>query len=245
MGYNRAAMLLLLRLALLLLLSLATVWAQTGPGSTAPAPSPEPKYALEPIAIPNAVYPTQAREQKAEGELVALMSVSDGGEVRNVHVFKGDPLLIKAVEEAVNKWKFKPVTKGGKALAVVATAKFRFVLSDDKQATDGVAPELGPATEFPQRVKVSSGVISGLLLRKVQPAYPPLARQGGVQGTVVIEAIISKDGKVADLHVVSGPPDLKEAAADAVKQWRYKSYMLMGEPVEVETQIQVNFSLRQ
>jgi len=224
------------------LASVASSWVQIGPGSTTPAP-PEEKYALEPIAISNAVYPPQARKKKTDGELVAMMSISDRGDVRNIRVLKGDPLLIKAVEEAVNKWKFKPVTKGGKALAVVATAKFRFVLNDDKQASDGVPPELDPATEFPQRVRVSSGVISGLLMRKVEPAYPSRARHAGVQGPVTMEATIGKDGKITDLRVVSGPSDLKEAAVDAVKQWRYKSYMLMGEPVEVDTQIQVNFSL--
>ena len=92
-------------------------------------------------------------------------------------------------------------------------------------------------------MRVSQGVSQGLLIHKVQPAYPPLARQARIQGTVVLQALIGKDGAIQNLHVVSGHPMLTGAALDAVKQWRYKPYFLNGEPVEVETTINVNFTL--
>jgi protein TonB len=95
----------------------------------------------------------------------------------------------------------------------------------------------------PQRVRVSQGVSQGLLIHKVQPVYPALARQGRFQGTVVLQALIGKDGAIQNLHVVSGHPMLQGAAMDAVKQWRYKPYYLNGEPVEVETTVNVIFSL--
>jgi len=100
-----------------------------------------------------------------------------------------------------------------------------------------------PKMAAPQRVRVSSGVQSGLLIRKVQPSYPPLARQARIQGTVVLQAQISKTGDIENLQLVSGHPMLAPAAIEAVKQWKYKPYLLNGEPVEVETTVQVNFSL--
>ncbi len=95
----------------------------------------------------------------------------------------------------------------------------------------------------PQRVRVSQGVSQGLLIHKVQPTYPALARQARIQGVVVLQALIGKDGGIQNLHVVSGHPMLTGAALDAVKQWKYKPYYLNGEPVEVETTVNVNFTL--
>jgi periplasmic protein TonB len=94
-----------------------------------------------------------------------------------------------------------------------------------------------------QKVRVSSGVAQGLLVHQVTPQYPQLARQARIQGTVVLQAVIGKDGTVQNLHVLSGHPMLVQAAMDAVRQWRYKPYYLNGEPVEVDTQINVNFTL--
>ena len=94
-----------------------------------------------------------------------------------------------------------------------------------------------------QRVRVSQGVTQGLLLRRIQPNYPPLARQARIQGSVLLQAEISKDGSIQNLRLISGHPMLAPAAIDAVKQWKYKPYILNGEPVEVETQITVNFTL--
>jgi protein TonB len=100
-----------------------------------------------------------------------------------------------------------------------------------------------PKVATPQRVRVSQGVTQGLLLRKIQPAYPPLARQARIQGSVLLQAEISKDGSIQNLRLISGHPMLAPAAIEAVKQWKYKPYILNGEPVEVETQITVNFTL--
>jgi protein TonB len=105
------------------------------------------------------------------------------------------------------------------------------------------APVAVPKVAAPQRVRVSQGVSQGLLIRKVQPTYPPLARQARIQGTVVLQAEISKEGAIQNLQLLSGHPMLAPAAIEAVKQWRYKPYFLNGEPVAVETQITVNFTL--
>jgi protein TonB len=95
-----------------------------------------------------------------------------------------------------------------------------------------------------QRVRVSQGVIAGLLVRKVTPTYPQMAKIARVQGPVVLAAVIDKDGTIQNLHVLStASPLLNQAAIDAVRQWKYKPYILNGEPVVVDTQITVNFTL--
>src|SRR5208282_2399623 len=104
-------------------------------------------------------------------------------------------------------------------------------------------PVAVPKVATPQRVRVSQGVSQGLLVRKVNPTYPPLARQARIAGTVILRAVISKDGSIENLTLVSGHPMLAPAAIDAVKQWKYRPYLLNGEPVEVDTEVQVNFTL--
>lgn len=105
------------------------------------------------------------------------------------------------------------------------------------------APTAIPKAATPTRIKVSQGVTSGLLVRKVQPNYPPLAKQARIAGAVVLQAVIGKDGTIQNLRAVSGHPMLIQSAIDAVRQWKYKPYYLNGEPVEVDTQVTVNFTL--
>jgi protein TonB len=100
-----------------------------------------------------------------------------------------------------------------------------------------------PKVATPQRIRVSQGVTQGMILRKIQPAYPPLARQARIQGPVVLQAEIGKDGSITNLRLISGHPMLAPAAIEAIKQWKYKPYILNGEPVEVETTITFNFTL--
>jgi TonB family C-terminal domain len=99
------------------------------------------------------------------------------------------------------------------------------------------------AVVAPKVVSVSAGVAVGMLLRRTQPAYPSIARSARVQGTVVLQATITRYGSVTNLKVLSGPPMLRQAAIDAVKTWQYKPYLLNNEPTEVDTQVNVVFSL--
>ena len=94
-----------------------------------------------------------------------------------------------------------------------------------------------------QRIRVGGNVQAARLVNQPRPVYPPLARQARIQGTVRFNAIIGKDGKIENLTLVSGHPLLVPSATEAVKQWVYKPTMLNGEPVEVVTQIDVNFTL--
>lgn len=95
-----------------------------------------------------------------------------------------------------------------------------------------------------ERVRISSGVSQGMLIAPIRPVYPMIAKAAGVEGSVVVEAVISRDGRIERLHVVSGPPMLQNAAMDAIREARYQPYRLNGEPTEVETRITVNFRMR-
>jgi protein TonB len=95
----------------------------------------------------------------------------------------------------------------------------------------------------PQRIRISAGVTRGLLIQRVEPVYPTLAKSARVQGDVVLSAIIDSNGQIKNLQLVSGHPMLVPAAFAADKQGRYKPYLLNGQPVEVETTITVIFTL--
>jgi protein TonB len=118
-------------------------------------------------------------------------------------------------------------------------------------ATDGVMENRMGATTAAvsqvadsPRVRIPEDVSTGLLVSKVLPVYPPTARQARIQGTVVLQAAISKDGTVEALRVASGHPFLIPPAIEAVKQWRYKPYVVNGKPRAVETEVMVNFVLK-
>jgi protein TonB len=104
-----------------------------------------------------------------------------------------------------------------------------------------VAP---PAQAVKQSLKLSEGVLEAQLLSRIEPQYPTLAKLTKTEGTVRMHAIISRDGRITSLDVISGHPLLVQAALDAVRQWRYRPTMLNGEPVEVETSITVIFRLQ-
>jgi protein TonB len=100
-----------------------------------------------------------------------------------------------------------------------------------------------PPKETPKRIPVGGNVQRASLLRQVQPLYPPLAKQARIQGTVRLHAIIARDGTIQQLEVISGHALLQQSALDAVRQWRYRPTLLNNEPVEVDTTIDVIFTL--
>jgi periplasmic protein TonB len=109
---------------------------------------------------------------------------------------------------------------------------------------EAIGSGMRPAIPAPSlRLPRVSHVMEGNLIRRVQPEYPALAKQARVQGTVVLRAVIDRAGTIQDLQVISGHPLLVQAAINAVRQWRYRPYYLNDQPVEVETQVTVNFSL--
>jgi protein TonB len=107
-------------------------------------------------------------------------------------------------------------------------------------------PALAKSPVLPRpvkRIRVAARVAEANLIHDVPPQYPPEAGRARIEGTVVLMALIDKDGTVKDVRVESGLPLLAQAAIDAVKQWRYKPYLMDGEPVEVDSRITINFTL--
>ena len=107
----------------------------------------------------------------------------------------------------------------------------------------GGRPAVSVARPEVKTLRVSTAVEEGLLIRKTMPVYPPIAKAAGVSGTVVLAATISKTGTIENLRVTGGPVMLQRAALDAVSMWLYRPYLLDGKPVEVETTVNVIFTL--
>jgi protein TonB len=107
----------------------------------------------------------------------------------------------------------------------------------------GVSGPVAPPPPPPKRIRVSQGVQEAKMIRRVQPRFPPIAKQARIQGTVQLEAIIAKDGTIQNLRVIKGHPLLAQAAIDAVSQWRYEPTLLNNLPVEVVTLVNVIFKL--
>ena len=101
------------------------------------------------------------------------------------------------------------------------------------------------ASKPPRQLSVPAHVMQENLLNRVIPVYPEAAKKARIQGTVVLSAVISKNGNVANLLVLSGPDELQQSSIDAVRQWTYKPYLLNGNPVEVKTTVNVVYSLKQ
>jgi TonB family protein len=111
------------------------------------------------------------------------------------------------------------------------------------KAADDASESSQMAVAKATRVRATSGMVSGLLIKKVNPIYPEEARHAYIQGTVIFKAEISKTGDITELELLDGPIELAGSAVNAVRQWKYRPYLLNGEPVTVVTQIQVNYAL--
>jgi TonB family protein len=201
------------------------------------------------------VYPPLARQARIQGAVVLKVRISKTGDVQNIQLISGHPMLAPSAIEAVKQWKYKPYLVNGDPVEVETNVSVNFSLAG-KAAGEGAAgdavrgiaasePASGETahTALPQRIRVSPGVMQGLLISKVQPEYPADARDQRIQGAVVLAVKVDREGTVANIQLVSGDPLLAPAAIEAVKQWKYRPYLLNGAPLEVETQVIVNFTL--
>jgi protein TonB len=128
------------------------------------------------------------------------------------------------------------------ALPQRSTAESAQPASQKNVATEQTSSK--PLEAETEKVKVASGVTTGLLIKRVNPVYPSEARAAYIQGMVVLHAEISKTGDITDLELVDGPIELAGSTVAAVRQWKYKPYLLMGQPVTVDTEIRVNYTLQ-
>ena len=225
------------------------------PGSASAGASPSAADSTHLVVTKKvkANYPIEAAQGRLQGEVVVKIVVSETGDVESAEAVSGNPVLAKAAISAVKKWKFQPYIRDGKPRKVSTTFPFDFAFGDkitDNPSRDAISTDIPPGKDAQdpgagttKRIQVDQGITQGLVLHRVAPIYPPAARETGIQGTVVLAAIISKEGKIEDLRVISGPSALRDAAIGAVQQWRYRPYIFAGEPVEIDTQIVVNFTI--
>jgi TonB family protein len=230
----------------------SSLFAQAAQESAAPTPvevsaAEEQSHLLKHVA-PN--YPPLARQARIQGTVFVHFEIDKSGSVQNLRLISGHPMLAPAAIEAVRQWQYEPYIIDGNAVTVQTSVEVKFALdggpSNTPAALDGIVgttPTTTPRIAAPTRVRVSSGVSAGLLMTKVNPVYPKDARRARIQGSVIMQAIIDKEGNVATLELVSGHPALVDAAMEAVRKWKYQPYLLNGQPVEVQTQMQVNFTL--
>jgi TonB family protein len=207
------------------------------------------------------VYPALARQARIQGTVILRVVINKSGDVENMQLVSGHPMLAPAAVEAVKQWKYSPYLLNGEPVEVETDVSVNFTLSQ-KPPAEGVAGDApggippdekggivsnAPIEEgrpgVPQRVRVSQSVMSSFIVTKVPPEYPQDGKDQRIQGAVVMRVNIDKEGNVSNIQLISGHPLLAPAAIEAVKQWKYKSYLLNGMPVEVETQVTVNFTL--
>jgi TonB family protein len=205
----------------------------------APEPQPTPQATPQPTL--------QASPQPTPQPAPAVIAVprAAAGEPAQSFVVDIPASTIAATSTAPIKVITSPYTEAAVRIDnvnvhTVVDANVHAAVSNNVHAT--VNANIQAAQDSPARV--SGGVMAGNRLAGTQPVYPPDAKAAGIEGSVILHAVIGKDGTMKELSVVSGPKELQDSALNAVKQWTYKPYLLNGDPVAVETTITVNFSLQ-
>jgi len=224
--------------------------------AVAPAPRPDPLSGRR-LAHINFV----GLSDQARNDLMALLPLHEGDEIT--------PNSLSRVSEAVRAFDEHLVTRlsippeGEPTLLIAAPAAGVVggvvggvpggvtggvrggVIGGIIASVPGAAPSAAPESADARRITIGGNLQQNKLIQQPRPVYPPSAKEARIQGVVHLQAVIGADGHVKDLTVISGHPLLVEAALDAVKQWVYETTLLNGEPVEVQTQIDVNFTLSQ
>jgi len=197
--------------------------AKSKPRMPPPAAVPSPAPALAPVVMTRAVLPPLEVEVVAGDERRTIQPTTNS--IR-VDLQPRTPFTSSAARSS-------PGSSSGSSSGSVSSS------SSGSSSGSGDPAGIADATA---RVHLSPGA-SDLVSRPVQPNYPLLAKEMKVQGAVVLEALIGRDGNIQDLHVLSGPTILSTAAREAVKQWRFRPYLQAGQPVETEARITVNFTI--
>jgi periplasmic protein TonB len=220
------------------------------PVQTAQAPTPtqvpqsappqngavESKPAAGVIASPGQIEPVP-------GNRAGNKSADEESEVTITHPQTGpkQTLVVKSDLGATTAEKPQSASNvDAPAPALTASSGEQSEISNIMQSTTVAVPKVADQDSL---LKISQGVTQGMLIQRVQPVYPAQARQMRLQGSVQLQAMISKQGNITSVKVLNGDPTLARSAVDAVKQWKYKPYYLNGEPVDIQTQVTVIFKL--
>jgi periplasmic protein TonB len=203
-----------------------SILSLSSPGGTAPPTARDPVAAVKPQAVAEAATPKVQTAAPPSVQATAEVSQPSPAKAR---AFVPPPTQQKreqaAIIDAPPALANAPVTPLGVALPARLT------------------PLSPPPASAPQQIRVETNLQAANLIKKIVPIYPGLAKSAGIEGIVKFTAVIGTDGKIQNLKVISGPTPLVEAASDAVKRWVYRPTLLNGQPVEVITQISVNFTI--
>jgi TonB family protein len=207
-------------------------------------------------------YP-MATGKRMTGTVVLHVIISQDGTVQKLDAVSGPENLRQSALDAVKQWKYRPAMLNGQPVEVETTVNVIFSLdvptadqppptppeipSDANAAAlnaiDVASAPPPPMRSPPSRIKVGGKVQAAMLVHQVLPIYPIYAKDEHISGTVLLHVIIARDGSIQTVEFVSGPDEMKKSAIDAVKQWRYRPTTLNGQPIEVDTTVQVVYSL--
>jgi len=223
-------------------------WTQWGHGN-APIPAqvaaPPVTAVTTPAAVPPAA-PNPAPVAASSGTSSTLSSTPDAEAppASPVAAHKAPAALAAAAPIVIKNGAPQPAAQSAATTDAPAPSMTDVVPAGSGAALPSLmgSPSKAPAPAL-QLMHVSQGVSRGLLVKQIQPAYPVIALQRRTEGVVELLATISKDGDISTVKILSGDAQLSHAAVEAVKQWKYKPYLLNGEPVEIQTQITVKFKL--
>ncbi|MBB5061382.1 outer membrane biosynthesis protein TonB [Granulicella aggregans] len=175
-------------------------------------------------------YGTIIRRTGVNGAVFFRALVGCNGNVESVTIVSGPEALRQTTVDAVKQWTYRPYLIDGKKVSV--------------DLSMGISESFGAEVLFetvsPGRVRVSSGVMAGQLLSRIEPIIPTLPLDAKVSGATVLRAVIGRDGRVLELTPISGPELLRGPVMGAVRQWRYRPFLIDGTPVEVETTVTLN-----
>jgi TonB family protein len=192
----------------------------------------------EAIAMNNlssVVDPKYPGEVKIDGKVILMIVIDTKGKVIEARLVEGHPALVSATLDAVKQWKFRPYVLNNQPVEVVTTATVEYKADPPSVVT--------PKPHNILKMRVSQGVLDGNLIHQVAPDYPIEAKDRQIQGDVILLVTVSREGNVANLKAMQGDPVLVKAAIDAAKQWKYRPFLLNGEPIELESTIKIQFRL--
>jgi len=216
-------------------------WMLWGRGNMAVAAQPAPTAAKVAKVTPSVPAPVA----------VPSSTSSDTSSTPEATVSTSPSKKVAETEEPAVKASAKPIAikSGGAKSAAAMDAPTPNIAAIAAAGNGAALPSLMMSGKAPtpvlQSLHVSQGVSRGLLMKEVPPAYPATALHMRVEGAVELLATITRNGDISAVKVLSGDPQLSHAAAEAVKKWKYKPYLLNGEPVEIQTQVTVKFKLPQ
>jgi TonB family protein len=181
------------------------------------------------------IYPPEAKQLGIQGEVLLEVSINQEGGMENIRVTKGHPILVLPALVAVKQWKYRPYLVNGAPEPVMSTVSVNFTLEDAATGT-------GEQSQTPL-IRLNSDKMAANVIYRVEPVYPPEAKQKGVEGEVVFEVTINEQGEVSDVQVLSGNAMLVSAAYEAVRQWRYTPVLLNGDPIRAKSTVTIRFTL--